>query len=61
MTVTEAARVLGVGRQTAYTAARSGELPAIRLGRKRIAVPKAALQRLLVDAGKGAGKDKEAA
>lgn len=45
-TVEEAARILGLGRNTAYVAARRGELPTIRIG-KRYVVPKAALERLL--------------
>lgn len=45
-TVEEAALALGIGRQAAYEAARRGELPTIRIGR-RILVPKAALERML--------------
>jgi excisionase family DNA binding protein len=44
--VEEAGRILGYSRNTAYEAAKTGELPVIRLGRK-IRVPKVALQRLL--------------
>jgi excisionase family DNA binding protein len=46
VTVEEAATILGVGRNKAYEAARSGEIPAIRIG-KRLLVPRAALKRLL--------------
>lgn len=49
LTVEEAAKLLGVGRNTAYDAVRSGQLPTIRLG-KRILVPQAALDRLLTEA-----------
>ena len=45
-TVSEAAKVLGIGRSAAYEAARSGEIPTIRIG-KRILVPLPALKRLL--------------
>jgi excisionase family DNA binding protein len=45
-TVPEAGKILGLGRNSAYEAARNGELPTIRFGR-RIVVPKAALKRLL--------------
>ena len=45
-TVTEAAELLGIGRSAAYEAARSGQLPTIRIG-KRVLVPVAALERLL--------------
>ncbi len=46
MTVTDAARVLGISRSTAYELVRSGTLPALRLGR-RIVVPTHALSDLL--------------
>ena len=45
-TMDETARVLGVGRTAAYDAARRGEIPTIRVGR-RLLVPAAALDRLL--------------
>jgi excisionase family DNA binding protein len=48
VTVEEAARLLGIGRNSAYEAVRRGEIPAIRLG-KRFLVPKAALERMLND------------
>jgi excisionase family DNA binding protein len=38
LTVEETAELLGVGRNTAYEAVRTGDLPAIRVGR-RILVP----------------------
>ena len=46
ITVAEAARLLGIGRNQAYEAARRGELPVIRIG-KRLIVPLAALERIL--------------
>ena len=46
LTVEEAARRLGIGRNTAYEAARLGHIPIIRVGR-RLLVPRAALDRLL--------------
>lgn len=46
LTVEEAAKELGVGRSTAYLAAKRGEIPTIRIGR-RLLVPRAALERLL--------------
>ncbi len=46
VTVEEAATILGVGRNKAYEAARSGEVPTIRIG-KRLLVPLTALERLL--------------
>ena len=48
LSVEAAAKVLGVGRNTAYEAIRKGELPAIRLG-KRLLVPVIALERMLAD------------
>jgi excisionase family DNA binding protein len=44
--VTEAARLLGISRTKAYECIRTGELPALRFGR-RIVVPAARLDRLL--------------
>ncbi len=44
--IPEAAKVLGIGRTAAYEAARMGQIPTIRIG-KRILVPIAALDRLL--------------
>jgi excisionase family DNA binding protein len=38
MTITEAAKVLGIGRNNAYAAARNGDIPTIKIG-KRILVP----------------------
>lgn len=46
ISVGEAGRRLGVGRNQAYEAARSGQLPTIRIG-KRILVPVAAFERML--------------
>jgi len=45
-TIEEARRILRIGRNTAYEAARSGAIPTIRIGR-RIIVPGVALDRLL--------------
>lgn len=47
-TVPEAGRMLGVGRSAAYEAARRGDIPTIRIGR-RILVPDAALRRKLME------------
>lgn len=45
-TVEEAARALGVGRNTAYEAVRTGELPCLRI-RGRLLIPRAAIKQLL--------------
>jgi excisionase family DNA binding protein len=46
-TVEEVAVVLGIGRTLAYEGVRTGAIPSVRVGR-RVLVPKAALDRLLV-------------
>ena len=48
--VEEAGKLLGIGRSAAYEAARSGELPVIRIGRRWL-VSKQALDRMLSEAG----------
>ena len=50
-TVTEAARILGISRTTAYEAVRRGEIPSITIG-TRIFVTRRALRRLLEPAEK---------
>ena len=50
LSVSEAARILGIGRNHAYELCRTGVIPNIRLGR-RIVVPKAALEKMLSEAG----------
>ena len=49
MTITEAAKVLGIGRNNAYAAARNGDIPTIKIG-KRILVPTAPLKKILGEA-----------
>jgi excisionase family DNA binding protein len=49
MTVEEAARKLGISRNSAYEAARQGQIPTIRIGRLLL-VPKVAFDRLLEQA-----------
>ena len=51
LTVPEAGKLLGIGRNSAYEAARNGEIPVIRIG-KRLLVPVVALDRLLDEAGR---------
>ena len=46
LTVAEAAKCLGIGRNSAYEAVARGEIPVIKVG-KRLLVPKAALEILL--------------
>src|SRR5206468_10535156 len=52
-TIAETARRLGLGRNTVYEAARRGELPLLRIGR-RLLVPRVAFQRWLAS-GEGLG------
>lgn len=44
--IEEAAKLLGISRNSAYEAARSGDIPTVRIG-KRLVVPKVQLERLL--------------
>lgn len=46
VSVEQAARILGIGRTSAYEAAHAGEIPSLRIG-KRIVVPKVRLLALL--------------
>ena len=45
-TIPEVGEILGINRNLAYQLVRTGEIPAIRLG-KRLVCPKAALHRML--------------
>ncbi len=46
LTIEEAAKELGIGRNLAYEAAHTGEIPTVRIGR-RLLVPRIALERML--------------
>lgn len=46
LTINEAAAILRVSRQSAYEAARRGEIPTIKIGR-RLLVPRARLEKLI--------------
>ena len=59
ISVTAAARMLGVSRNTGYEMARLGQLPTIRCGRRRLVVPKAALMKMLEEVGERHEKRKE--
>ena len=52
LTVEEAAKLLRISRGLAYEMARQGALPTIRLGRRRILVPRQSLERMLAEAGR---------
>lgn len=47
--IEEASKLLGIGRNSAYEAAKTGDLPVIRIG-KLLKVPKAALDQMLAAA-----------
>jgi excisionase family DNA binding protein len=49
LSVPEAGRLLGLGRNASYEAARRGELPVLNFGRKK-RVPCVAFQRMLAEA-----------
>jgi len=57
LTIEEISLTLGIGRNTAYQAVRTGEIPSIRIGR-RILVPVAAFEKMLSEAGQVANHDK---
>jgi excisionase family DNA binding protein len=55
LSVRDAARLLGMGRDATYGLIREGRLPAVHIGR-RVLVPRAALERwVLEQAGVGRG------
>ena len=56
--VTEAAKALGLSRNSCYAACERGELPCLRIG-KRILIPRAKLERLLT--GTTEGRDQRGA
>jgi excisionase family DNA binding protein len=60
MSIPEAASYLGIGRNSAYGAARAGQIPTIRIGRL-LRVPIAALERMLEQADKSSEPNRDAA
>lgn len=50
LSVEQAGELLGLSRGLMYESVRSGQIPSLRIGR-RILIPRAALQRLLDEAG----------
>jgi excisionase family DNA binding protein len=52
ITVPEAGKIyFGAGKTTSYEAAKRGQIPTIRIGR-RLRVPVAAMERMMLEAGK---------
>jgi excisionase family DNA binding protein len=56
-TVEEAAKALGISRGLAYQMVREGRLPALRLGQRRLIIPRAALEDLLDVAARPAASE----
>ncbi len=56
LNVPEVARLLGLSRGSAYQAIATGEIPHVKVGR-RILIPRIALERLLLEAGKQLGPE----
>lgn len=54
LTVEEAAKMLGIGRNLCYERVKTGDLPSIKIGR-RILIPRRALEKFLEQAGKDKG------
>jgi excisionase family DNA binding protein len=50
ISIPEAAKLLGISRNTGYEMAKMGQLPTIRCGQRRLVVPKAALMKMLEEA-----------
>ena len=53
LTISETAKLLGLGRNSCYEAARRGDIPTVIIGR-RILVPVVALERMLAETGRHA-------
>ena len=48
LSIGEAAKLLGIGRNLCYDRVKTGEIPVIRIGR-RLLVPRSALEKLLAN------------
>jgi excisionase family DNA binding protein len=48
LSIEEAAKLLGIGRNLCYDRVKTGEIPVIRIGR-RLLVPRSALEKLLAN------------
>jgi excisionase family DNA binding protein len=55
LTISEVAKLLGIGRSSAYMAVRRGEIPTIKIGGTYL-VPRSALDELLAGNTHGEGK-----
>ena len=59
ISIPEAAKLLGISRNTGYEMVRLGQLPTIRCGQRRLVVPKAALMKMLQEVNQGNEKRNE--
>lgn len=59
LNLAEAGKILGLPRTTVFAAVKRGEIPHIRIGR-RLLIPRIGIQRMLEQAGDGAGRPKAA-
>ena len=59
MTISEVAKTLGISRGTAYMLANTGGIPVIRLGERRLVVPRAALLKMLENTGGNTDRNDE--
>ncbi|MBW1717053.1 MAG: helix-turn-helix domain-containing protein [Deltaproteobacteria bacterium] len=57
MSIPEAAKLLGISRNTGYEMARLGQLPTIKCGQRRLVVPRAALLKMLQGVNRSYEKD----
>jgi excisionase family DNA binding protein len=56
-TIEECSQRLGISKGTAYSLAREGRLPIIRISDRRLIVPKVAIEKMLSEAGKSEAKN----
>lgn len=60
MSIPQAAKALGISRHFAYQLAKKGELPTVKLGTRRLVVPRQAIEKMLQKAtGGGRGQLKD--
>lgn len=54
LSISEAGKILGLGRNKAYEAVQRGEIPSLRFGGKTV-IPRKAIDKMLENAGKNSG------
>ena len=50
ISIEDAAKALNIGRSLAYELAREGKIPTLHLGKRRIVVPRKAIERMIENA-----------